>query len=105
MDPFLRAPGKPREADSGDWVSVAYQLAHEYEASGLPILLIQGSKASRNIMYSCMVHSYLVRDKINLTLQSLNEAVMADLNKLSTQGVQVGDEALGIERKHSSQNP
>ena len=51
------------------------------------------SKASRNIMYSIMVHSYLMRGKTNVTLQTLNAAIVADCNKLSTEGVQVGGEA------------
>ena len=49
-------------------------------------------------MYSLLVQSYLVRNKTNITLQTLNEAIVADLNKLSTQGVQVGDEALYIQK-------
>ena len=54
-------------------------------------------------MYSLLVQSYLVRNKTNITLQTLNEAIVADLNKLSTQGVQVGDEALYIQKNRSSQ--
>ncbi|CAE7298093.1 unnamed protein product, partial [Symbiodinium sp. KB8] len=50
------------------------------------------SKASRNIMYSLLVQSYLMRGKTNVTLQTLNSAIVADFNKLSQEGVQVGDE-------------
>ena len=54
------------------------------------------SKASRYIMYSLLVQNYLIRAKTNVTLQTLNSAIVADFNKLSQEGLQVGDEVLGI---------
>ncbi|CAE7323649.1 L96, partial [Symbiodinium microadriaticum] len=50
------------------------------------------SKASRNIMYSLLVQSYLMRGKTNVTLQTLNSAIVVDFTKLSQEGVQVGGE-------------
>lgn len=47
-------------------------------------------------MYSLLVQSYLIRDKTNITLQTLNSAIVDDFNKLGTEGLQVGEEALGI---------
>ena len=47
-------------------------------------------------MYSLLVQNYLIRAKTNVTLQTLNSAVVADFNKLSQEGLQVGDEVLGI---------
>lgn len=54
------------------------------------------SKASRYIMYSLLVQSYLIQNKTNITLQTLNSAIVADFNKLSTEGLLVGEEVLGI---------
>ena len=57
---------------------------------------LKDSKASRYIMYSLLVQNYLIRAKTNVTLQTLNSAIVADFNKLSQEGLQVGDEVLGI---------
>ena len=54
------------------------------------------SKASRNIMYSLLVQSYLMRGKTNVTLQTLNSAIVVDFTKLSQEGVQVGGEVLCV---------
>ncbi|CAE7751229.1 unnamed protein product [Symbiodinium sp. CCMP2592] len=50
------------------------------------------SKASRYIMYSLLVQNYLIRAKTNVTLQTLNAAIVDDFNKLSQEGLQMGDE-------------
>ncbi|CAE7709926.1 unnamed protein product [Symbiodinium sp. CCMP2592] len=50
------------------------------------------SKASRYIMYSLLVQSYLIQSKTNITLQTLNSAIVADFNKLSAEGLLVGKE-------------
>ena len=47
-------------------------------------------------MYSLLVQSYLIQNKTNITLQTLNSAIVADFNKLSTEGLLVGEEVLGI---------
>ena len=47
-------------------------------------------------MYSLLVQSYLIQNKTNITLQTLNPAIVADFNKLSTEGLLVGEEVLGI---------
>ncbi|CAE7258137.1 unnamed protein product, partial [Symbiodinium necroappetens] len=51
-----------------------------------------GSKASRYIMYSLPVKSYMMHEKTNVSLQALNKAIVDDLKLLSTRGVSLGSE-------------
>ncbi|CAE7673764.1 unnamed protein product, partial [Symbiodinium necroappetens] len=75
--------------DSDYWMDTAAGL---YERTADLGKCRTDSKASRNIMYSLLVQSYLTRGKTNVTLQTLNSAIVVDFNKLSQEGVQVGDE-------------
>lgn len=40
--------------------------------------------------------AYLIRDKVNITLQALNKAIIADFIKLSEQGIMFKDEVLVV---------
>ena len=52
------------------------------------------SKASRYVLYSLPVKSYWFDDDhTNLTLQSLLQTIVDDLNMLATRGVEINGEA------------
>ena len=60
------------------------------------------SRASRYILYSLPVSHYCFDDEedqhINITLQSILQEIVTDLNGLSTSGLEVDGEAMGLDR-------